>query len=335
MDFNDDDNESNIDINELIDNLSDEDPLDTSKSKRKYERTKSNSRKKHYETESDEDEEHKLTESSDFEITEKESSSMDSEETEVTKTKNKKSKKEVSFSEEVTEFSGKKDSKIFHVEELLKKDKRPNKRVDPDVDDKVDNHDRNNDCDEETESNDLKQDDEVETWKTTVYFQESSDEEEAPQQNTSTDADFDKLFQTEDDTLNKKVSNEIVNEDTNEDSDPDDSSNGRDIEDTNEDKKSKENLSDILNKAVEESGILNRESNEKETKDPLIDNLPTQQHQDSSSDHDPFSASPFKLLFSTFGGGEGGNGSNVDPNTSNENLSTTLDPDEFLQKHFK
>ena len=333
MEFNDDDNESNIDINELIDNLSDEDPLDTSKSKRKYERTKSNSRKKHYETESDEDEEHKLTESSDFEITEKESSSMDSEETEVTKPKNKKSKKEVSFSEEVTEFSGKKDSKFFHVEELLKKDKRPNKRVDPD--DTVDNHDRNIDCDEETESNDLKQDDEVETWKTTVYFQESSDEEEAPQQNTSTDADFDKLFQTEDDTLNKKVSNEIVNEDTNEDRDPDDSSQGREIEDTNEDKKSKENLSDILNKAVEESGILNRESNEKETKDPLIDNIPTQQHQDSSSDHDPFSASPFKLLFSTFGGGEGRNGSNVDPNTSSENLSTTLDPDEFLQKHFK
>ena len=78
-----------------------------------------------------------------------------------------------------------------------------------------------------------------------------------------------------------------------------------------------------------------KESNEKETKDPLLDNLPTQQHQDSSSDHDPFSASPFKLLFSTFGGGEGRNGSNVDPNTSSENLSTTLDPDEFLQKHFK
>ena len=81
---------------------------------------------------------------------------------------------------------------------------------------------------------------------------------------------------------------------------------------------------DILNRAVEEAGIVNKEYEEsnsnKESKE--------------TSDHcGPFSTSPFKLLFSTIGGF---GISEEDRNQSDsENLSSSLDPDEFLQKHFK
>ena len=104
----------------------------------------------------------------------------------------------------------------------MKKDKK--KRED-DSEKEDDNQKSQNDDDQETENNDHKQNDQGGSYKTdqggsyktTVYFQESSDDEEVPQQSTSTDADFDKLFESETDPLNKEVSNEKVNDDSNKD----------------------------------------------------------------------------------------------------------------------
>merc|ERR1712227_1013274 len=113
----DDDSDSHVDINTLLDNLSDEDPLGP-------ENPKKISLKKQESKENDSDSDfsmnQELGESSDFEITEKESSaSVDSEEVDQSKTK--KSKKEVSFAEEVTEMEGsEKNSKYFNMDELLK-----------------------------------------------------------------------------------------------------------------------------------------------------------------------------------------------------------------------
>ena len=62
--------------------------------------------------------------------------------------------------------------------------------------------------------------------------------------------------------------------------------------------------------------------------------LPGNESHHNHGEGDPLDTSPFKLLFSTFGG-YGGGSAPANTNTESENLSTTLDPDEFLQKHFK
>ena len=54
---------------------------------------------------------------------------------------------------------------------------------------------------------------------------------------------------------------------------------------------------------------------------------------ESINETDPFSTSPFKLLFSTIGGF--GTEDQERQASESENLSSTLDPDEFLQRHFK
>ena len=169
--------------------------------------------------------------------------------------------------------------------------------------------------------------------RTTIYFQNSSDEEEPPPpQPETTDADFDKLFSDEEPTIQQEAQKKKKENDTLIQSDHNTS---KEINSTDVD-------ADILNKALEETGIFNQpfidETNkkeaEKETDGTFNNVIPT-------IESDTFSASPFKLLFSTFGGsgasGGGNEGSeNVNSsNTDTENLSTTLDPDEFLQKHFK
>ena len=169
--------------------------------------------------------------------------------------------------------------------------------------------------------------------RTTIYFQNSSDEEDPPPpQPETTDADFDKLFSNEEPTIQQK---EKENKEENDTLIQSDHNTSKEINSTDVD-------SDILNKALEETGIFNQpfidETNkkeaEKETDGTLSNIIPT-------IESDTFSASPFKLLFSTFGGsgasGGGNEGSeNVNSsNTDTDNLSTTLDPDEFLQKHFK
>merc|ERR1711963_383870 len=104
-----DDNESeavSVDINELINNLSDEEDQMSTKpvpKSKKLSLQGSNKKKasKQIESDSDYEENPQLPDSSDFEITERESS-QESEEEEIPKAK--KSKKEVSFSENVEEF---------------------------------------------------------------------------------------------------------------------------------------------------------------------------------------------------------------------------------------
>jgi len=101
--------------------------------------------------------------------------------------------------------------------------------------------------------------------------------------------------------------------------------------------------SDILNKALEETGIFSREMvDETEKKDSNKEADGICHNPVLNIESDPFSASPFKLLFSTFGGGgesgqllEASENASISSNNETENLSTTLDPDEFLQNHFK
>ena len=99
----------------------------------------------------------------------------------------------------------------------------------------------------------------------------------------------------------------------------------------NSDESSEPNqANDILNIALEESGLnmLENGTKEKIAEQDETPNTSTVTANDSSDD--PFSSTPFKLLFSTFGG----NQSNEKPPEA-ENLTSTLDPDEFLQKHFQ
>merc|ERR1712198_702649 len=114
-----------VDINTLLENLSDEDPLG-SENPKKIRLRKQES--KENDSDSDFSLNQELPESSDFEITEKESSvSVDSED--VDHGKNKKHKKEVSFAEEVTEMEGSgKNSRYFNMDEILKKKKSPPKK---------------------------------------------------------------------------------------------------------------------------------------------------------------------------------------------------------------
>jgi len=367
-----DDNESeavSVDINELINNLSDEEEQVSRrpgpKSKTKFDLEGSNKKRapRPIESESDFEEENspQLPDSSDFEITERESS-QESEEEEIPKSK--KSKKEVSFSENIEEFPDtRRKSKSFNMDELLKKREPPKKCmpakkslkkkreenvvVEPDI---FFNHSDNSDCDgEETKKNKSvgeyehdsapgeshSRDDEKNSSKdeirTTIYFQNSSDEEEPlPPQPETTDADFDKLFSDEEPSVRK---GEKKKKEENDSSMQSDCNISKELNSTDVD-------SDILNKALEETGIFhqpfidesNNEESSKATTDGTFSNItPT-------IESDTFSASPFKLLFSTFGGSGGSNEGSENVNsatTETENLSTTLDPDEFLQKHFK
>ena len=301
----DEDSDSHVDINELIDNLSDEEPRHSSRR-----------------TSKDSDSEYNVeqSESSDFEITEKESSN-DSEEVEVKETK--KSKKEVSFSEEVTEFEPQpRNSKYFNMDELLQKGKKKHKpgpksfqrkreekeeedleqEEEEEVSHETQNGEQNNDEDEKPSV--------PETFRTAVFLPNSSDEDEPPpQQNESTDADFDKLFDDGADSKKKSPPKP---------SKPEESDKQKEIQ-----------SNDILNMALEESGIgvLDQEKDKSEAADQ---NDTTGDTANDSSDMDPFSSTPFKLLFSTFGGNQP-----AEQAPEAENLSSTLDPDEFLQKHFQ
>ena len=355
-----DENESecvSVDINELINNLSDEEVPLSSKpgpKSRKLSLQGSNKRRvsKHFESESDFEEGQQLPDSSDFEIT-----SQESEEEEIQKPKKLKG---VSFSEEVEEFPCiRKQSKSFKMDELLKKDEKkkakPAKRslkkkkeenivVEPDL--------FNNQSD--TEYNDEQNDENYpapdassktveertgykDEIRTTIYFENSSDEEEPPpSQNVTTDADFDQLFSEEESESHKvhaekKSSQEYDNKLINSDKNTPGQTNSTDMD------------SDILNKALEETGIFSREMvDETEEKDSNKEADGICHNPVLNIESDPFSASPFKLLFSTFGGGsesgqllEASENASISSNNETENLSTTLDPDEFLQNHFK
>ena len=366
-----DDNESeavSVDINELINNLSDEEEVPRRpgpKSKTKFSLQGSNKKRapKQIESESDFEEENspQLPDSSDFEITERESS-QESEEEEIPMSK--KSKKEVSFSETIEEFPDtRRKSKSFNMDEILKK-KGPEKKttpakkslkkkkevnvvVEPDI---FFNHSDNSDCDGEENqksksvggygqdsasvgslSRDYEKNSSKDQIRTTIYFQNSSDEDEPPPpQSETTDADFDKLFSDEEPAVQK---GEMKKKEENDSSMQSDINTSKDINSTDVD-------SDILNKALEETGIFHQpfidESNKEELHKGNTDG--TFSNIAPTIESDTFSASPFKLLFSTFGGSGGNNGASENVNSSTtetENLSTTLDPDEFLQKHFK
>ena len=149
-----------------------------------------------------------------------------------------------------------------------------------------------------------------ETFRTAVFLPNSSDEDEPPpQQNESTDADFDKLFDDGVDTKKKSPPKPTK---------PDISN-----------KQTENQSNDILNMALEESGLGVLDSG-KDKSDAEAQNDTTGDTANDSSDMDPFSSTPFKLLFSTFGGNQ-----SAEPAPEADNLSSTLDPDEFLQKHFQ
>ena len=271
----------------------------------------------------------------------------------------------MSFSEEVTEFDDRKhkNSKYFNVEELLKKGnkgkrsapkspKKTGKRsqkivVTPDIlndtsDDNNAEESQEMDSNEKTSINNDEPKENSESFRTTVYFQNSSDEEQpkkdgdkensdsktttnflessdedepAPQVET-TDADFDKLFSDDNSNSNKSPNKDTVVSDTSK-------------EDTSA-------ATDLLTKAVEEAGIMNQPTDESQEggSNSTSEILPGNESHHNHGESDPLDTSPFKLLFSTFGG-YGAGSAQANTNTESENLSTTLDPDEFLQKHFK
>ena len=336
----DDDSDSHVDINTLLDNLSDEDPLGSENPKKirlKKQESKEN------DSDSDFSINQELPESSDFEITEKESSaSVDSED--VDHGKNKKHKKEVSFAEKVTEMEGSgKNSRYFNMDEILKKKKSPPKKRTSKKRKVIESCDKDSEQDSDSQSEDvvvncdvvINEGEKIEGFRTAVYLQDSSDEDgPPPQQNESTDADFDMLFQegektktSSPDPLEKRDDSEKESEEEEEEvrKKRDESENEPD-EEKEEDERT---TADILNMALEEVGINTKNS---ETPEKASTSEKALLANGDSSDNDPFSTTPFKLLFSTFGGAQR---EKSEPTEVNENLSTTLDPDEFLQKHFK
>ena len=314
-----------VNIDQLIDNLENEDreieksvPLRKRSSARDVMQGREGCGSDHEE----EEEEEKLTESSDFEITEKESS-VDSETSPKSLVKaNRKKKKGVSFSENLTDVFESKNSEFFNVENLIEKSKfhkRGNRKeeetfpscyvtvhMEDPKEEVEETHDRDSAAGEPSDDENR----EVSKNSDEDNPPVSSDEEDPlPQQSVSTDADFDKLFKPAEADKSEEGSYGKVEQDS-------DQPEGA-IQEVSEE-------ADILNRAVEEAGIVNKEYEEsnsnKESKE--------------TSDHcGPFSTSPFKLLFSTIGGF---GISEEDRNQSDsENLSSSLDPDEFLQKHFK
>ena len=306
------DNDSAVNIDQLIDDLENEDEGREEMLGR--------------EDESPTEEEGNLTDSSDFEITEKESS-MDSETSlKSTGKQNTKKKKGVSFSDKVTEIYERRNSKFFNVDNILQKKSHKNTK-------EKEEHEILPSCYvsvhmEETkeEVEDTRDDDDVvleppdEVTEPNCsddegrkMIENSSDEEEPPPAHTeSTDADFDRLFSPgEADHEGEQSKTKGMDPDSHQ-------TGGEEKTDTSEEK-------DILNMAVEEAGIVNKEGDETKAQG--------EDKESATENDDPFSTSPFKLLFSTIGGF--GNEEEDRNPSDTENLSTSVDPDEFLQKHFK
>ena len=326
-----DESNSDVNINQLIDDLEDdvEEPLSSRK------RPTMSGRDGDY----DPEDAGTLSESSDFELTEKESSADSGEISPRNKKgekKKKKARKEVSFAEDVTEIDEGRNSRFFNMDNLLLKSKsrqKVNKEEEDEVlpscyvtvhleepKEEVEERDELDSSDSPAPadaSDEKRSDDDNTTNRTTnTMIENSSDEEEPPPPpKLSTDADFDNLF-SRDETEN--VEEEAKTTDDTEDSSPSPRIEAENISQTaGED-------TDILNKAVEEAGIVTQDSDDSETAGAPAEPI---------NETDPFSTSPFKLLFSTIGGF--GNEGQERPPSESENLSSTLDPDEFLQRHFK
>ena len=355
-----DNSNSDVNINQLIDDLEDdvEEPFNS--------RPTMSGRDSDYNPE----DAGSFSESSDFEITEKESSADNAEISPRNQIKEKKkSKKEVSFAEDVTEIDEGRNSKFFNVDNLLMKSKArqrdkkaeeeevlPSCYVTVHLEEPKEEAEETEDPDSgdspvPTDAIEEKCSDDANT-KSNMIENSSDEEDQPPPPNLSTDADFDSLFsRDETEKVGEDVKRTENTEDTSSPSPRDETENIEEEvktadntdetesefidKDTTEDssispRNEPENISeggkdsDILNKAVEEAGIVPQAANDSGTRGEGIEQM---------NETDPFSTSPFKLLFSTIGG-FGSEDQEQRPSES-ENLSSSLDPDEFLQRHFK